>query len=552
MKPSGFLFCGTGLLRFARNDGWGRWIASRSESSGFAESVIGCAFARPVGSQMMASAMAPPTQDYGRTVWIRPRQCASLSPNRLKNPAIRENDVKSRGLGALSIAIVALGLWGAARPAMAEDTITVWWGKGFYKSEDDALLEAIKKFQAKTGIKVELSQYAIQDMIPKTVAALDSGTVPDVAYSDSYDVQAAGKWAFEGKLEDLSDILTPMKSAFAPNTLETALLYNGQTKKKAYYGFPLKQQSMHVEIWSDMLEQAGFKVSDIPTKWEDYWSFWCDKVQPAIRKATSQRIYGVGQPMGVESTDSFQSFYTFMDAYNVKLVDDDGKLLVDDPKVRDGLVHALKDYTDTYIRGCTPPSSTTWKDPDNNVAFHNKTIVMTHNFTISIAAKWFEDSTNPALTPEQRAAGKKAYEETIITASFPNKPDGTPIKYRSDVKTGVIFTAAKHKEQGKEFVKFLMQEENLGPYVEGALGRWFPVTSAGQKSPFWQADRHRKAVYTQFTGGTTPFDFTKNYKFTILNNENVWAKAMNRVVSEKVPVEKAVDELIARIKEVAG
>jgi len=47
------------------------------------------------------------------------------------------------------------------------------------------------------------------------VAALDSGTVPDVAYSDSYDVQAQGKWAFEGKLEDLSDILVPMKSAFA-------------------------------------------------------------------------------------------------------------------------------------------------------------------------------------------------------------------------------------------------------------------------------------------------------------------------------------------------
>jgi multiple sugar transport system substrate-binding protein len=27
---------------------------------------------------------------------------------------------------------------------------------------------------------------------------------------------------------------------------------------------------------------------------------------------------------------------------------------------------------------------------------------------------------------------------------------------------------------------------------------------------------------------------------------------MNRVVSEKVPVDKAVDELIARLKEVAG
>jgi multiple sugar transport system substrate-binding protein len=461
--------------------------------------------------------------------------------------------VRFKGLGAVSFAVAAIGLFSAMAPAMAQDKkITVWWVKGFYKSEDDALLDAIKKFETKTGIKVELSQYAVQDMIPKTVAALDSGTVPDVAYADSYDVQAAGKWAFEGKLEDLTDILTPMKSAFAPNTLETASLYNDVTKKKAYYGFPLKQQTMHVNIWKDMLEKAGFKQSDIPTQWNDYWSFWCDKVQPAIRKATTQRIYAVGQPMGVESTDSFQSFYTFMDAYNVKLVDDNGKLLVDDPKVRQGLIDALKDYTNTYTRGCTPPSSTTWKDPDNNVAFHNKTIVMTHNFTISIAAKWFEDSTNPALTQEQRDAGKKAYEEDIITAGFPNKPDGSPMKYRSDVKTGVIFTASKNKAEAKEFIKFLMQEENLRPYVEGGLGRWFPVTTASQQSPFWQADRHRKTVYAQFTGGTIPFDFTKNYKFTILNNENVWAKAMNRVVSEKVPVDKAVDELIARIKQVAG
>jgi multiple sugar transport system substrate-binding protein len=52
--------------------------------------------------------------------------------------------------------------------------------------------------------------------------------------------------------------------------------------------------------------------------------------------------------------------------------------------------------------------------------------------------------------------------------------------------------------------------------------------------------------------GTTTFEFTKNYKFTVLNNENVWAKAANRVLNEKVPVDKAVDEMIARIKTVAG
>ena len=443
----------------------------------------------------------------------------------------------------------ALGMLCAAAPAAAQEKIVVWWVKGFYPSEDQALYDAIKKFEAKTGVKVELSQYAVQDGIPKTVAALDAGTPPDVAYIDVYDFQVLGKWAYEGKLEDLTDILLPLKNTFLPNTLETVYLYNEKTKKKAYYGFPLKQQTMHTFYWKDMLAEAG--DTNIPETWKEYWAFWCDKAQVDHRKKTGKRSFGTGFPMGVDSSDSFYSFLTFMDAYNVKLVDDNGKLLVDDPKVKAGLIGALTDYTAPYTKGCVPPSATSWKDPDNNVAFHNKTTAMTHNATISIAAKWLDDANNPALTPEQRAAGKKAYEELIATSGFPNKPDGSKMVYRAAVKTFVIFENAKNKKRAKEFVTFLMQDENLQPYVEGSLGRWFPVTKSGAASAFWQADPHRKAVFNQFGAGTVTFEFTKNYKFTILNNENVWAKAMNRVVSDKVPVDKAVDEMIERIKTVA-
>jgi multiple sugar transport system substrate-binding protein len=159
---------------------------------------------------------------------------------------------------------------------------------------------------------------------------------------------------------------------------------------------------------------------------------------------------------------------------------------------------------------------------------------------------------NPALTEAQRATAKKNYTELIATAGFPNKPDGSKMTYRSAVKTGVIFKDAKNKVGAKTFVAFMMDEANLGPYVEGSLGRWFPVTKAGQQSPFWKTDPHRVAVYNQFMAGTSSFEFTKNYKFTVLNNENVWAKAMNRILSEKVPVDKAVDEMIARIKVVTN
>ena len=452
-------------------------------------------------------------------------------------------------------AMVAAGLLGSTTAVMAQaqQKLNVWWVKGFYKAEDDALFDAIKKFEAKNkDIKIELSQYPVQDMIPKTVAALDAGSPPDVAYSDVYDFQVTAKWAYDGKLENINSVIDKVRAQFEPNALSTTFLYNNAAKNRAYYAFPIKQQTMHIQYWKDMLAESGYKESDIPKDWAGYWSFWCDKVQPAYRQKTGKRGFGTGFPMCVDSSDAFYSFLTFMDAYNVKLLSDSGKLQVDDPTVRQGLINAMNDYTSVYAKSCTPPSSTSWKDPDNNVAFHNKTTVLTHNATISIAAKWLDDMNNTALTAEQREVARKNYTENIATAGFPNKPDGSKMVYRAAVKTGVIFKDAKNKEAAKKFVAFLLEDANLTPYVEGSLGRWFPVTKAGQQRPFWKADPHRTAVYNQFMNGTVPFEFTKNYRFTVLNNENVWAKAMNRILNEKVPTDKAVDEMIARIKEVAG
>jgi multiple sugar transport system substrate-binding protein len=436
---------------------------------------------------------------------------------------------------------------------LAQEKLTVWWAKGFYKGEDDALFAAIKKFEAKyPKIKVDLSLYAPQEAIPKAVAALDANNPPDVAYGDVFDFQVTAKWAYEDKLADVSSIIDPLRNKFEPSALSTTFLYNNTAQKRAYYAYPIKQQTMHIQYWKDMLADAGFKESDIPTDWKGYWSFWCEKVQAGYRQKTGNRAFGTGFPMGVDSSDSFYSFLTFMDAYNVKLVNDSGKLLVDDPAVRQGLINAVNDYTMVYGKGCTPPSSTAWKDPDNNVAFHNKTIALTHNATISIAAKWLDDANNATLTDAQRATAKENYEKKIATAGFPNKPDGSKMTYRAAVKTGVIFKAAKNMDGAKKFVSFILEDANLTPYVEGSQGRWFPVNKAGQASPFWKADSHRQAVWGQFNNGTTPFEFTKNYKFTVLNNENVWAKAMNRILSEKWTTERAVDEMIARIKTVAA
>ena len=317
----------------------------------------------------------------------------------------------------LAAALLFLAL---AAPAAAQETLVIYFSKGFYPQEDKALDDVIAKFQKKTGVKVELSRYAPQEMIPKTVAALDAGNPPDIVYADVFDFQVAGKWAFEGRLEDVSDIINPIKGKFLPNTIETTFMYNDKTKKRAYYAFPVKRQTMHIQYWKDMLADAGFKESDIPKTWKAYFDFWCSKVQEGYRKKTGKRVYSVGSPMGVDSSDSFYSFLTYMDGYNVKLVNDDGKLNLG-KETREGLINAVRDYTETIGKGCTPPSAINWKDPDNNVNFHNKTIIMTHNATISIAAKWLDDMNNDKLKPEERAAAKKNYEELIATVGLPEQ-----------------------------------------------------------------------------------------------------------------------------------
>src|SRR5258708_19191465 len=231
--------------------------------------------------------------------------------------------------------------------ALAQEPLVVYWTKGFYPQEDKALDDMIDKFQKKTGVKVEPSRYAPQESVPKAVAALDSGTPPDVAYGDVFEFQVAGKWGAEGRLEDLSDILVRMKADFLPVTIETVYLLNEKTKKRAYYAFPMKRQTMHIQYWKDMLAEAGYKESDIPKTWNAYWDFWCTKAQAGYRKKTGKRIYSIGAPMGGDSSDPFYSFLTYMDAYNVKLVDHEARLPVTGPSIRKGLIAAVKDYAHT-------------------------------------------------------------------------------------------------------------------------------------------------------------------------------------------------------------
>ena len=379
----------------------------------------------------------------------------------------------------LIAAAVAAALLASAGPAASQEKLTVWWVKGFYKSEDDALLAAIKKYEQKTGVKVELSQYAVQDMIPKTVSALDAGTPPDVAYADVYDFQVTGKWAYDGKLDDISDVIKPIKDRFAPNTVETTYLYNDKAKNRAYYAFPLKQQTMHIEYWKDMLDEGRPQGVRHPADLEGVLVVLVRQGRsPPIEEASGSRAFGIGQPMGVDSSDSFYSFLTFVDAYNVKLVDDDGKVLVDDPKVKQGLVDALQGLHRRLHEGLHAALVDKLEGPGQQRRLpqqDDRHDAQRHDLDRGQVARRHEQ--RDALGRAARAGEEELLRTHRAPRASRKKPDGSPMVYRAAVKTGVD-VRGRPEQEARQGVRHVPAARRT---TSGHM--WRVRSGAGSRSP---------------------------------------------------------------------
>ncbi|CAM5220854.1 hypothetical protein CDEF62S_02020 [Castellaniella defragrans] len=218
--------------------------------------------------------------------------------------------------------------------AQSAETLNVWWNKGYYPEEDAAIKGIVQQWEQKTGNKVQLTFYSTEDLPTKLTAAVNAGSVPDVAYEDVGDFYQIPQLAWDGKLTDVSDVVNPSKDLYTKTALLTASLYDNKEHKRSYYAVPIKQQAMHVFYWKSMLEKAGFTEKDIPQQWDKYWQFW-ESVQDKLR-AKGDRVYSMGLTVSSTGTDNYYLFNQFLLSYGLRMVDEKGNLTVDDPKVREG------------------------------------------------------------------------------------------------------------------------------------------------------------------------------------------------------------------------
>jgi len=438
-----------------------------------------------------------------------------------------------------SLGLTAAGVLSRPRIARAvAKTAVVWRDQGFVPEEDAAFRATAADYEKSSGNNIDLSILPFMALNQKVISALTSGEVPDLIFHIAPSTILPQN-AWNDKLVDVSDIVEAHKSDLSHTALLSSSYYNSVTKRRGYYMVPLSQGAEPFHIWGNLVEKAGFKLSDAPKTWDAYWDFF-KPMQAVLRGKGMRKIYAMGPQMTtVGPNDGNGLMAHFMIANGgAAIVTEDGKLHTADPKVREAAIRSVTWLTNAYKDGYVPPEALSWNDADDNNAFHEKLIVMDFDGSISTELAMIRD--------------RKAYLEQMVTVGLPLANDGTSMP--AQVGAGGLFIpkGARNLEVAKDFARFFLRPDVLNANLKGGLGRAVPAIPAIVKDdPWWldASDPHRPPyVQESVLGPTVPAYTGFNPAWGQVNAEQLWGQAHADVIKNGMTPTAAVDNAFRRME----
>jgi multiple sugar transport system substrate-binding protein len=439
-----------------------------------------------------------------------------------------------RSLLRNSVGLAAAGA--LARPYIANaatTTATVWWAQGFAQEEDIAFKKLVADYEKASGNTIDYSIIPYAPERQKIISAITSGEVPDVFQNNPNETIALFAW--DDKLVDVTDVIDTQREEYTETALLSAYCYNNVQKKRNYYGAPYAQGVFTNHIWRPLVEKAGYKIEDIPKTWDAFYDFF-KGVQKKLREQGVRNVYGLGFQVTTNGVDPNYVFNQFLIAYGGQdIVTKDGKLHLDDPKVKEGAIKALAYPATAYKEGVVPPSAINWNDADDNNAFHSKQTVMDLDGTISTEVAIFD---------------KKEDYNDIVTIGLALSNDGRPVPSSANNTCGLIPKGAKNVAVAKEFLKYLIQPKVCNEYLKVGLGRNVPCMPSIVKSDHWWFDDPHRAPYTKQTllDPTVPQFWVFNPAYAQVQTEHVWGTGWTDIMQGGMTPQAAADKAFERVE----
>ena len=435
----------------------------------------------------------------------------------------------------------ALAATGAlARPHIANaaaTTASVWWTQGFVQSEDVAFQSLAAAYEKASGNKLDYSIVPYAPLRQKEVSAITSGAVPDVMEVADYFFAATNAW--NNKLLDVTDIVETQKPKFFDVGTQSMYLYNNATKKRSYYAVPMKASAATFHIWKSLVEKAGYNVSDIPNRFDDFIDFF-KPMQQKLRDKGMRRAYSWSLEVSTNGVDPIRTFSVYNVAYGGgDMVTPDGVLHADNPKVKEAVARTMSRMSELYHGGYVPKSAINWNDADNNNAFHSKQVVAVFNGSLSI---------------ELALIDKKEEYDDVLTYAIPNGNNGKPLPSEIGIFGAVIPKGAQNVEVAKDFLKYAIQPAVLNEYLKAGLGRWaIPMPEVAKSDPFWlkSGDQHRTTYINQILlTETIPLFTAYNPAAAEVDTKHVFQTALAEMVNGGTKAEDAAAKALNQCKEI--
>lgn len=194
----------------------------------------------------------------------------------------------------------------------------------------------VADYEKASGNTIDFSIVPFAPLRQKEISAVTSGAVPDIMEVADFEFMPLNAW--QDNLVDVTDIVETQKPQYIDTALHASYCYNNATKKRSFYGVPMKAAAVPFRYWRSLVEKAGYKETDVPKTWDAFLDFF-KPVQDKLRAQGVRSIYAYGYQLTATGVDPNITFQGFMIAYGGGgLVTPDGKLHTDDPAVKEAAV----------------------------------------------------------------------------------------------------------------------------------------------------------------------------------------------------------------------
>src|SRR5512143_1463384 len=325
------------------------------------------------------------------------------------------------------------------------------WSR-FVQGDIDRYMVNVKAFQDKYGVEVRVDNEGWEDVRPKAAVAANTGAGPDIILSTNDDANL-----YPEKLLDVTDVCTYLGAKYGGwyPVCDPYLKPDG----KKWIGVPLGVAGVAMVYRESHMKAAGF--DSFPKDTDGFL-----KLCKALKEKGTPPGFALGNATGDANTWCQWLVWSF----GGKLVDKDNKVVIDSPETIKALEYVKELYA-TFV-----PGTLSWLDPNNNKAFLDGQISLTNNgISIYYAAK---NATDPKV---------KEMAADINHANMPVGPVGKATEFQLFFNQ-MIFKYSKYPKAAKEFLRFMMEDEQMNPWVQASIGYVTPALQAYEKHPIWTVD----------------------------------------------------------------